>query len=57
VYYTTHKKGTLAFFYNGLKDFAAKLKIIANIKSRFNQIFKHPSFAANALSNRYFALM
>ena len=28
VYYTRCKKGLLPFFYNGLQDFAAKLKII-----------------------------
>ena len=36
VYYTRCKKGLLPFFYNGLQDFAAKLKIISLYKMLVN---------------------
>ena len=36
VYYTRCKKGLLPFFYNGLQDFAAKLKIITHLFSYGN---------------------
>ena len=58
VYYTRCKKGLLPFFYNGLQDFAAKLKISHNKQIfSFALEFAHHTFLCNnAQKNQSFQI-